>query len=163
MVYCKPKPDEALLKEIGDSKKVFLLGCSLCANISYCVHNQLQSPIFYKLEGPNNVKAEIKRVKKILETKGVKTGSDTMMSLCFITRKQAQQVIRKTKEYETVVSLSCDVGRQNLQDILEDKHVAGAMKTRGLMRAVVDQHGLTFHFIKDKLYINKKKYTGSEK
>ena len=163
MVYCQPKPDETVLKEIGNSKKVFLMGCSLCANISYCVHNKLQSPIFYKFEGPNNVKNEIKRMKKILEAKGVMTGTDTMMSLCFVTSKQVRQVAQKTKEYDTVVTFSCDVGRQNLQDILEDKHVAGAMKTRGLMRAVVDQHGLTFHFIKDKLYINKKKYAGSEK
>jgi hypothetical protein len=160
MVYCQPKPDATLLKEIGDSKKVFLLGCSLCANISYCVHNKLQSPIFYKFEGPNNVKAEIKRIKKILEAKDVKTGSDTMMSLCFVTSKQVQQVARKTKEYDTVVTFSCDVGRRNVGDFLKEKIVTGAMKTRGLMRAIVDQHGLTFHFVKDRLYINNKKYSG---
>jgi hypothetical protein len=153
-------------------KKVFLLGCSLCANISYCIHHQLQSPI-YSVEnsgrnlgvlalsvGAVNLKDEIKRLKRILAEKGVQTGSAILTSLCFVTREQEQKVIRKTDEYETVVTLSCEHGRQNVGDFLKEKRVAGAMKNKGFMHATVDQSGLTYQFDKDRLYINNKKYSG---
>ena len=172
MIYCEPKTDHDLLTEIAGSKKVFLLGCSLCANISYCIHHQLQSPI-YSVEnsgrnlgvlalsvGAVNLKDEIKRLKRILAEKGVQTGSAILTSLCFVTREQEQKVIRKTDEYETVVTLSCEHGRQNVGDFLKEKRVAGAMKNKGFMHATVDQNELTFRFVKDRLYINNKKYSG---
>jgi hypothetical protein len=172
MIYCEPKSDEALLSEIAGSKKVFLLGCSLCANISYCVHNRLQSPIYSfdnvdqnlgiaaLIEGAVNLKHEIKRLKQVLAEQGVLTGSATLPSLCCIRREHQQAVIQKTDEYETVVTLSCENGSQNVEDFLKEKRVVGAMKNKGLMRATVDQDGLTLRFDQDRLYINNKKYSG---
>ena len=172
MIYCEPKTDESLLSEIAGSKKVFLLGCSLCANISYCIHNQLQSPIYSVADvdrnlgmlalsvGAVNLKHEIKRLKQVLAEQGVHTGSAILPSLCCIRREHQQAVIRKTDEYETVVTLSCENGSQNVEDFLKEKRVVGAMKNKGLMRATVDQDGLTFRFDKDRLYINNKKYSG---
>jgi hypothetical protein len=172
MIYCEPKPDEAILGEVAGSKKVFLLGCSLCANISYCVHNRLHSPIYSfdnvdqnlglaaVIEGAVNLKHEIKRLKQVLSEQGVHTGSVALPSLCCIRREHQQAVIRATDEYETVVTLSCENGSQNVEDFLKGKRVVGAMKNKGLMRSTMDQDGLTFRFDQDRLYINNKKYSG---
>jgi hypothetical protein len=160
MIYCEPKSDEALLGEVAGSERVFLLGCDLCANVGYCVHNGLESPAFAGLEGAVNVKQEIKRLKRVLAERGVHTGSATMIALCLISRRDQQQIIRKTDEFETVVTLSCDIGRQNVEGFLKDKRVVAAMTNRGFMRAIVDQHGLTIRIDKDRLYINNKKYSG---
>jgi hypothetical protein len=160
MIYCEPKTDEVLLGEIGDSKKVFLLGCSLCANISYCIHNHMQTPMYQGLEACINVKREAKRLKQVLAEQGVQTGSATLISLCCISSKDVKKVTRKSAEYDTVVTLSCEFGRRNTEDYLQKKRVVGAMKNRGLMRTIVDQKGLTIRFVKDRLYVNNKKYSG---
>jgi hypothetical protein len=160
MIYCEPKSDEVLLGEIAGSKKVFLLGCDLCANVGYCVHHGLESPAFAGLEGAVNVKQEIKRLKQVLAEQGVRAGSATMIALCLLSRKHQQQLVRKTEDFETVVTLSCEIGRQNVGDFLKDKRVVAAMTNKGFMRATVDQHGLTVRIDKDRLYINNKKYSG---
>ena len=159
MIYCEPKSDETLLKEIGRSKKVFLAGCSLCANISYCIHNKLQTPMFHGLEPPVNVIREMERLKKVLAEKNIQASSATLISLCCISRKDVLKVIRKSKECDAVLTLSCEFGRRNTEEYLNGKPVVGAMKTRGLMRTVVDQKGLTIRCVKDKLYINNKKFS----
>jgi hypothetical protein len=159
MIYCEPKPDEVLLGELAGSREVFLLGCSLCANISYCIHNGLQSPIYRGLDAVN-VKREIKRLKEVLARQGVHCGSATLVSLCLVTTEQQAKVIRKTTGAETVVTLSCEFGRRNTQDYLKDKRVACAMKNKGLMRATVNQKRLTLRLDRDRLYINNKRYAG---
>jgi len=163
MLYCEPKTDKALLGELDGSKKVLLLGCSLCANISYCIHNQMESPMFQGLEVAVNVKRESKRLKQVLAEKGIQSESATLISLCCISRKDVLKVIRKSKECDTVATLSCEFGRRNAEDYLNGKRVVGAMKNRGLMRTIVDQKGLTISFVKDKLYINNKKYLDGNK
>ena len=160
MIYCEPKSDEALLGEIAGSKKVFLLGCDLCANVGYCVHNGLQSPAWAGLEGAGNVKREIKRLKPVLAEHGVRTGSATMVALCLISTKHQRQLIRKTSEFETVVTLSCEIGRQNTEEYLKDKRVVAAMTNKGFMRGTAEQNGLTIRLDKDRFYINNKKYSG---
>jgi len=161
MLYCEPKSDETLLQELDGSKKVFLLGCSLCANISYCIHNQMESPMFQGLEMAVNVKREMERLKKVLAERGVEAASATIISLCCISRGDVAKVIKKSRGCDAVATLSCEFGRRNTEDYLNGKRVVGAMRNRGLMRTIVDQKGLTISFVKDKLYINNEKFSGS--
>jgi hypothetical protein len=112
------------------------------------------------LEAAINVKRESKRLKELLAERGIGAESATLISLCCISRKDVLKVIRKSKDCDTVATLSCEFGRRNTEDYLNGKRVVGAMKNRGLMRTIVDQHGLTIRFVKDKLYINNKKYSG---
>jgi len=161
MIYCEPKTDETLLGEIAGSKRVFLLGCSLCANVGYCLHNNLQAPIFQGLEVAVNVKAEARRLKRILAERGVQTASSTLIALCFLTKHDRQKIIRKTEGYDGVLTLCCDFGTQNVEGFLDGKRVVGAMTKKGFLRAVVDQKGLTFRFDRERLYINGKKYGAS--
>jgi len=160
MIYCEPKTDKALLGELDGSKKVLLLGCSLCANISYCIHNRMESPMYQGLEAAVNVKRESKRLKEILAEQDIRSDSATLISLCCISRKDVLKVVRKAKACDTVVTLSCEFGRRNTEEYLNGKRTVGAMKNRGLMRTIVDQKGLTIRFVKDKLYINNKKFSG---
>lgn len=162
MIYCEPKTDDTILGEIGEVKSVFLLGCALCANISYCIHNKFQTPMYKGLEAPINVKREMKRLKQVLAERGVHSDSATLISLCCISDKDVKKVIRKTDQFETVATLSCEFGRRNTEEYLNGKHVVTTMENKGLMRTIVDQHGLTISFVKEKLYINNKKYSDLE-
>jgi len=158
MIYCEPKTDDTILGEIGEVKSVFLLGCSLCANISYCIHNKFQTPMYKGLEAAINVKREMKRLKQLLAERGIRSGSATLISLCCISGKDVKKVIQKTEQYEALATLSCEFGRRNTEEYLNGKHVVTTMENKGLMRTIVDQHGLTISFVKEKLYINNKKY-----
>ena len=160
MIYCEPKPDEAILAEIAGSKKVFLLGCSVCANFSYCVQNGLESPAWAGLKGAVNVKQEIIRLKEVLSKRGIRTGTGTILALCFVTKEKREKFLERTRDYETVVTLSCEVGKRNAEGFLKGKNVVGAMTNKGFMRAIVDKDGITYRFEKDELYINNTKYAG---
>ena len=160
MIYCEPKSDETILGEIAGSKKVFLLGCSLCANVGYCLHHELQSPIFQGLEVAVNVKNEARRLKRILADRGVQTASATFVALCFLSKQDQRKIVRKTEGYDGVLTLCCDFGRDNVGEFLDGKRVAGTMTKKGFLRAVVDRDGLTFRFDKDRLYLNNRKYAG---
>ena len=160
MIYCEPKPDEVVLDAVAGSRQVFLLGCSLCANVGYCLHDQLRSPIFQGLAFAVNVKKEVARLKHILAERGVRTASATLVALCFVTKKDRQKIIRKTDGSDAVLTLCCDYGRQNVEEFLPGKRVTGTMTNKGFMRAIVDQDGLTFRFDKDRLYINGRRYSG---
>ena len=160
MIYCEPKTDKALLDELDGSKKVFLLGCSLCSNISYCIHNQMKSPMFQGLEVAVNTKREARRLKQLMSEKGIQSDSMTLIALCCISTKDVKKVLKKTKDCDMIATLSCEFGRRNTEEYSKGKRVVGTMTNKGLMRAIVDQKGLTISFVKDTLYINNEKHTG---
>jgi hypothetical protein len=159
MIYCEPKTDKALLAELDGSKKVLLLGCSLCSNISYCIHNQMKTPMFQGLDVAVNTKREAKRLKQLMSEKGIQSDSMTLIALCCISTKDVKKVIRKSKGFDTIATLSCEFGRRNTEEYAEGKRLVGTMRNKGLMRAIVDKKGLTISFVKDTLYINDKKYS----
>jgi hypothetical protein len=160
MIYCEPKTDKALLDELDGSKKVFLVGCSLCSNISYCIHNQMKSPMFQGLDVAVNTKREVKRLKQLLSEKGIQSDSTTLIALCCISTKDVKKVLKKSEGCDTIATLSCEFGRRNTEEYSKGKRVVCTMRNKGFMRTVVDQKGLTISFVKDTLHINNKKYTG---
>lgn len=158
MIYCEPIPDDLLDKELLGTRSSFIVGCSLCANIGYCISNRLRTPVYTAASGAINTKNELKRLSARLSASGFHTDTHTLLSLCFLTKGQRRLIRRKAHAFETVVALSCDIGRQNLAEILPGKHVIAAMKNKGFMRSAVYPKGLSLYIDPDRLYINNTPY-----
>lgn len=158
MIHCRAISDEKLLSQLTESKSILLLGCSLCANISYCIEKDIEMPMYNWLLNPAAVKKEMKRIRKILEDEGYSVSELVILSLCFIRDVDQKKLLRAGEATDTIITLSCEYGKKNIEDILEYKNIVCAMHAEGYMRASVEQDGLKLKVRKDKLYINNKKY-----
>lgn len=154
MIYCEPVSDEALGSELQGADKVLMLGCSLCANISYCIANNMETPVYSGLGGAVNTKREIKRLRTLLADQGIRSSSMVLLSLCFLTNGNRRRIARKSAGYPVMLTLSCESGKKNIEEVLPGKRVVSTMKSRGFMRSLVDARGLTYEIEKDHLYIN---------
>lgn len=158
MIYCKAISDEEIFSQLENSEQVLLLGCSLCANISYCIEKNIEMPMYNWFVNPKAVKNEITRMKNILTKKDLKINTLVLLSLCFIRDNDQKKLIRKSNDIDTIITFSCEIGAKNILDILDEKRVVNAMKSSGFMRAAVKQKGGKIFVKKDNLYINNKKY-----
>lgn len=161
MIYCKPIPDENIISQLENSEQVLLLGCSLCANISYCIEKNIEMPMYNWFLNPKAVKNEIIRMENILASKKFEISKLVLLSLCFIRDSDQKKLLKKIKNIDTIITFSCEYGSKNILDIIDEKIIISAMKSNGFMRAAVEQHGGKIYVKKDKLYINNKKYEES--
>jgi hypothetical protein len=158
MIYCEPKSDTELQTELQDVRSVFLAGCSLCANISYCIHGKLNAPMYSLFSGAGNTKRELKRLRDLFEQAGVEPRTRLLFCLCFLTRWQQNALRRKAAQCEKVLTLSCEYGRANVQACVGVKEVISAMRNKGFMRSSGILKGLSVYINPHELYINNKKY-----
>lgn len=158
MIYCKSIPDEDIFPQLENSKQVLLLGCSLCANISYCIEKNIEMPMYNWILNPKAVKNEIIRMRNLLVERNFEISTLVLLSLCFITDNDQKKLLKASKDIDTIITLSCEYGSKNISDIIDDKRIVSAMKSSGFMRATVEQKGGKIFVKKDKLYINNKKY-----
>ena len=159
MIYCKPIPDEKIISKLENSKKVLLLGCSLCANISYCIEKNIDMPMYNWILNPKAVKNEITRMENLLAKKNFEISTLVLLSLCFIRDNDLKKLLKEIKNVDTIITLSCEYGSKNISDIIDRKiKIVSAMNSSGFMRAAVEQKGAKIFVKKDKLYINNKKY-----
>ena len=159
MIYCKPVSDEKIFAQLENSEKILLLGCSLCANISYCIEKNIEMPMYNWILNPKAVKNEINRMEKILTEKNFKVSTLVLLSLCFIRDNDLKKLLKEIKNVDTIITLSCEYGSKNISDIIDRKiKIVSAMNSSGFMRAAVEQKGAKIFVKKDKLYINNNKY-----
>jgi len=158
MIYCKPISDDDILSQLENSEKILLLGCSLCANISYCIEKDIEMPIYNWILNPKAVKNEIDRLEKILSRENFEVTTLVLLSLCFIRDSDQKKLLQAAENIDTIITLSCEYGAKNISDIIDNKKIVSAMKSSGFMRAAVEQKGGKLFVKKDKLYINNKKY-----
>ncbi len=141
-VYCAPRADEDVLSEIGDTKRVLLVGCPSCANMSCAIHRRDDRPVVRLT--PTGLKAvcmrdEMLRLRGLLETRGASVGSwlpNLPGGLCALDEGSRKRLFEQGRAGDTVVTLSCETGKKNLESILPDRKVVGAMNARGLLRVV---------------------------
>jgi hypothetical protein len=139
-VYCEPRTDTEVLDEIGDAERVFVLGCPSCANMSYALEKEL--PV-YKLTF-SGIKAvctgdEMRRVASLIAGRGAHVDSwcpNFPGGLCALEEGARRKLASRCQDADTIVTLSCETGRENVEGILRGKHVVGGMNARGLLAAV---------------------------
>jgi hypothetical protein len=145
-VYCKPKTDEALRREIGDAQSVLLVGCPICSNLSYCIQQKEDSPFLQlSLKGgkPLFVAIEVDRVSSLLQEEG-KTVEKHVFNfpggLCAANEdKVAGKMREKTEKATTIVTFSCELGKDNMQRLFPDKEVIGGMNAVGIFGAPINR------------------------
>jgi len=118
MIVVKQKPLEEILKALGESKKILIIGCDGCAAIH-------QAGGVKQAEVLGNLIEMAKRIKENVEVE-VETG--TVLRQCDreIVVKSLSQVV---KDYDTVLSMACGAGVQTLAEVFQDKYVVPANNT----------------------------------
>jgi hypothetical protein len=145
-VYCKPKTDEALRSEIGEVQSVLLVGCPICSNLSYCIQKKEDAPFTkFSLKGgiPLFVTNEVDRVSSWLEQEG-KTVEKHVFNfpggLCAANEdKVAGKMREKSENISTIVTFSCELGKDNIQRLFPDKEVIGGMNAVGIFGAPISR------------------------
>lgn len=143
-VYCEPRPDLEVFDEIGDAKRILLVGCPSCANVSYSIHKELpkELPIYkFTLTGIKAVytKHEIDRMADLFAQKGLHVDSwlpNAPAGICVLDEGARRNLFNRCRDINTIIALCCDSGTKNVEDILPGKKVVGAMNARGLLTAV---------------------------
>ena len=141
-VYCAPRTDADVFAEIGDTKKVLLIGCPSCANVSCAINRQDDRPVVRLT--PTGIKAvclrdEMLRLRGLLEKRGASVHSwlpNLPGGLCALNEGARKKLFEQGHDGETVVTLSCETGKKNVESILPDSQVVAAMNARGLLRVV---------------------------
>ena len=141
-VYCAPRTDADVLAEIGDANQVLLVGCPSCANMSCAIHRQDDRPIVRLT--PTGIKAvcmkdEMLRLSGLLEQGGASVQSwlpNLPGGLCALDEGARKKLFEQGHDRETVVTLSCETGKKNVESILPDSQVVAAMHAKGLLRVV---------------------------
>ena len=115
MIITKQKSKEDILEYLKDCKKVFLMGCSLCATVC-------------KTGGEK----ELDKMKEVLEADGkVVTGSAVLDPACNLL--EIKRFYRKnSKEIDSsnaILSLACGGGTQAIGEIIDGKKVVPANDT----------------------------------
>jgi hypothetical protein len=159
-VYCKPKTDEVLLRELGDAESLLLLGCPICANLSYAIlKNDDDSPcmkITFRGGKPQYVTKEVSRVSSLLQDKG-KTVKEQVLNfpggLCSLNDKDMKKFRGKAADTSTIVTFSCELGKEHMESRFPGKTVIGAMNAVGIFGAPIRQKLNRIYVDRDKANI----------
>jgi len=160
MIYSELRSDEALLNDLKEEKSVFLLGCPACANTSIYIQKAVEDSDMLRLT-PTGFKAismvgELKRLTNLLNDKCTDVGSwvgkyPTIM-LCLLDEHSRNNISKKCRDFNTIITLCCDAGTKSIEGILEGKRVIAGMKAKGLAIAAL-RSKLRFA----KIYVDKSK------
>jgi hypothetical protein len=158
-VYCEPRADEEILDETGDAEHILLIGCPSCANISYGIHKELPIAKFT----PTGIKAvcmkdEIDRISRLFAEKGLLVNSwlpNLPTGMCMLDEKARRKLPNICQEIDTIVTLCCETGRKNVEDIVKGKKVIGGMSAKGLLSAVTKRKMVKIFIDKDTISIKR--------
>jgi hypothetical protein len=141
-VYCTQRSDDALLADLGQAKRILLVGCPICPSMSCAVNQRGDLPaIAFTLTGIKAVclANEMGRVSNVLTQKGASVHSWVPgggEGLCMLAEPARKKLVKNSHNGEAVVVFSCDSGKKNVESILPDRQVLAAMHATGLLRAV---------------------------
>lgn len=118
MIVVKQKPLEDIIKALGDSKKILIVGCDGCAAI-HQAGGIKQAEVLRGL---------IKMAKKIKENVEVEVETGTVLRQC--DREVVIKSLSSAVEgYDAVLSMACGAGVQTLAEVFPDRYVVPANDT----------------------------------
>jgi len=144
MIYSELRSDTDLFNELEEAKRVFLVGCPLCANMSLYIQKAAEGSAMVTLT-PTGYKAvfmidEVSRLAHLLAGKGLDVdswvGKPPAVGLCVLDERVRKKLSSKCQDFDTVITLCCDAGTKSVEGILTGKRVIAAMNARGLATGV---------------------------
>lgn len=146
-VYLEVRPDPDILAEIGDVRHILVVGCPGCANTNYSLCKDLPvakvTATGIKALG---TKAEIVRITSLFAERGISVDpwlSDLYGTICMLGKPARKKLFNRAQTTDAVVTLCCESGRDNVQDIVGKQKVVGAMSAKGLLCAVTERRVAT--------------------
>ena len=143
--YAEPRSDEDLLKEIGDAKRGFVVGCPVCANMNLNYHKGPKGSPIYQLKATGmkalSTSREVKRLASFLTDQGLDVGSWVPgypgTTLCVLENGAGNKLADKSKDFDVIIAVSCESGAENIHKLMPGKRVINTMKARGLMKGTL--------------------------
>ena len=141
-VFCVPRSDRELLGEIACAERILLVGCPVCANISYAFHRNGELPIMrFTLTGikPVYIRDEMLRISNLIWWKGVSVDfwlPNYPAALCALDEGARSRLFNQGQASDAILTLCCEAGKKNVESILPDKKVVEAMNAKGLLRTI---------------------------
>ena len=103
MIYSELRSDTDLLNDLEESKRVFLLGCPVCANMSLYIQKAVEGSPMLTLT-PTGFKAvsmreEVNRLSPFLASKGLDVdswfGKYPTVALCVLDKSVRKKILKK--------------------------------------------------------------------
>ncbi len=144
MIYSDLRSDIDLLNDLEDAKRVFLIGCPACANMSLYIKKADEGTPVMTIT-PTGFKAvsmteEVDRLSNLFASKGLDVdswvGKYPLVTLCLVDEGIRNKILEKCQNFETVVILSCDAGTKSVEGILTGKRVIPGMNASGIVTAI---------------------------
>ena len=146
VVYSELIPPEAILRGVGNAKKVTIIACPHCANLSVAyakaipfgkaIGGDLLSMITSK---PSAIILEAKKIKELLESKGIAAKIEVLGKLmppCGLSEAGYQKIAKISKDSDCVVALCCISGCLGMKNALPKTcKIFPAMNTVGWMES----------------------------
>ena len=131
MIYCELRSDTDIFNDLEKEKRVFLLGCPVCANMSLYIQKAAEDSPVLTLT-PTGFKAvsmreEVDRLTQLLNGKGLDVdswvGKYPIVALCVPDERNRKKILKKCKDFETVITLCCDAGKKSVEGMLPGKRI----------------------------------------
>lgn len=151
-VYCVPIEDDRLLEQIRPAGRVLLVGCPSCANVCYARHRDSRTPVVKAtLAGlkATSVLREARRLAEILKGEGVETTlwvPNYPAALCALDQGGRNKLIKLARQQDVIVTLSCESGKKNVEEMDTGVRVVNAMMASGILRGIIERK-LTSYFL----------------
>ncbi|MEN8906892.1 MAG: hypothetical protein ABF289_13120 [Clostridiales bacterium] len=141
-IYSVPLSDELILKKVFNSKKILIIGCGACANISCNIHNNKNEPAFKFFMKPISIHKEISRLSLLLSNKNYEVDYLTLMGLCTDSNSKQKKILTKVKNADTIIVMSCTAGKNTILSTIKNKHVIHGMKVKGFISIRLKRTGI---------------------
>lgn len=145
MVYCESYADEFLLSNLEGIRSVMMIGCPGCANTCVYLRDAASGSAMLELSLTGfkavPMRSELNRLQGLFSANNVRAdawmGTYPTGILCTPDKRGCGKIIRKCRDYDTVVTVCCDGGTRSLERILIGKRIIPAMQARGLITALL--------------------------
>jgi len=137
MVYTEPLTVEELIQSIekennlGITKDILIVGCSVCANISCSIYRGATEPAMSLFMNPLALEKEIERISSELKRKYNSVDSVNIMGLCAVRAKNERKIASKARDADTVIVMSCAGGFKAVEGYLGNRKLIMGMRVKG--------------------------------
>lgn len=137
MVYTEPVNVEELIErierknDIGITKSILIVGCSVCANISCSYYREEAEPAMSIGLKPLALAKEIEIISPELKKKYDSVDSINIKGLCGISEKSKKKIASKAKDADTIIVMSCPGGLKAVESYFDNKKLVVGMDVKG--------------------------------
>jgi len=130
-IYSEQLENEVLLSKLDTAKKVSIVGCGACANISYNIAKYSNEPAMNIFRKPYALIKECNLLKNYLKDRNIEAESVNFMSLCVNSKKTRKKLEAIAEDTEALIVLSCKAGVSTINNEIKNKKIVHGMQVKG--------------------------------